>query len=448
VAGKTLTCDLGSMASGESRTISYTVRVAPTAPIDTNIENCAAVSSTTPQESEDGKEWCTSTTVVPGPANLSIVKSGPATALPGGGVTYTFTVTNHGPDPAHDVSVSDEFPAELTGISVPEGCSLAGQTLTCSFGPLGVGHGHTFTVTATVAASTAAGTAIQNCAAVSTTTPETDYADNESCVDTIVGTPPPPPATDVGITKTGPVTVTQGGTATYALTVTNHSTVAADDTEVNDVFPADVMVIDVPSGCTLTGQTLTCTVGTLAPGASAAFTVGVRVSADAPAGFDVENCATVRTSTPDSDLTNNGACTAAQVEHEPVTDVAMDKTAPPSATRGQVITYTLSVTNRSGVDARDTVVGDVFPGEVRVIAIPAGCVLSGLSLTCAIGTLPGGATRTFLVTAEVGADLAPLSVFGNCAAVTTTTTDTNLTDNESCRQTTVSAAPPLIPVTG
>jgi uncharacterized repeat protein (TIGR01451 family) len=448
VAGKTLMCDLGSMASGESRTISYTVRVSPTAPIDTNIENCAAVSSTTPQESEDGKEWCTSTTVVPDPANLSIVKSGPATALPGGGVTYTFTVTNHGPDPAHDVAFSDVFPAELTGISVPAGCSLAGQTLTCSFGTLGVGDSHAFTVTATVAASTADGTAIGNCATVTTATPETDDTDNRSCVQTIVGTAPPPPATDVGITKTGPVTVTQGGTATYTLTATNHGTVAGDDTEVNDVFPADVTVIEVPAGCTLTGRTLTCTVGTLAPGASTAFTVRVRVSADAPAGFDVENCATVTTTTPDSDLANNGACTAARVEHEPVTDVAMDKTAPPSATRGQVITYTLTVINRSGVDARDTVVGDVFPDEVTVTGIPDGCALSGLSLTCAIGTLPGGATRTFLVTAEVGADLPPLSVFGNCAAVTTTTTDTNLADNESCRQTTVSTAPPLIPVTG
>jgi uncharacterized repeat protein (TIGR01451 family) len=448
LTGKTLTCDLGSMAAGESRRITYTARVGTTAHIDTNIENCETVSSTTPQESENGKVWCTSTTVVPDPANLSIVKSGPARALPGGSVTYDFTVTNHGPDAAGDVEFADVLPAELTGISVPAGCALAGRTLTCSFGTLFAGASHAFTVTATAAPGTADGTAIHNCATVTTSTPETDDADNRSCAQTIVGAGPPPAPSDAGITKTGPVTVEQGGTATYTLRVTNHGTVDAANTVVSDVLPDDVTVIGVPAGCTLAGRTLTCTAGTLPPGASASFTVHVRISADAPAGFDVENCDTVETTTPDSDLTNNGACTAARVQREPVTDLAMDKTGPRIAERGEVITYTLTATNRSGAEAQDTVVGDVFPGEATVTGIPADCALSGLSLTCAIGTLPAGATRTFLVTAEVRSDLVPLSAFENCAAVTTTTTETNLEDNASCRQTIVSTAPPLFPVTG
>jgi len=447
VLGKTLTCDLGSMAGEEHRTVMYTVRVSPTAPVGTNIEDCAAVSSTTPQLNEDGKEWCTSTTVVPDPADLVMTKTAvPGTVTPGGTITYTISVINHGPDAAEHTVVSDVFPAELTGISVPAGCSLAGRTLGCDLGTLGPGETKTFTVTATVAPGTATGTAIDNCATVETSTPEPDYGNNDSCVQTFVGTPRAP--TDVEMAKGGPLTVEQGGTATYTLTVINRGTVAADGTTVSDVFPDDVTVIEVPSGCTLAGRILTCAVGTLAPGASTAFTVRVRVSADAPAGFDVENCAAAETTTPDSDLTNNGACTAALVEHEPVTDVAMDKTAPPTATRGQVITYTLSVTNRSGTDARDTVVGDVFPSEVTVIGIPGECTLSGPSLTCVIGTLPGGATRTFLVTAEVLTGLAPLSAIENCAAITTTTGETTLEDNASCRQTIVSPGPPVVSVTG
>lgn len=80
--------------------------------------------------------------------------------------------------------------------------------------------------------------------------------------------------------------------------------------------------------------------------------------------------------------------------------------------------------------------------------MPGGCRLAGRTLSCAIGTLRGGAVRTFLVSATVRPHAGPGTVTGNCAAVYTTATETGLSNNASCLQTAVTTGPPIIPVTG
>jgi uncharacterized repeat protein (TIGR01451 family) len=453
----TVTCDLGTMSVGEMRQVTFTARVARGVPAGTNIENCASVYSTTRETSEADKDQCAQTEVVPVPpvpANLSVVKTGPADVRPGGTITYTFTVANHGPGRARDVVVNDVLSDEFSAITgVPSGCTLADRTITCTIGTLAAGRSRTFTVTATVSAAATPGTEVQDCATVSATTPQTDDSHNESCTQTeVVTTPPPPPPTrvNVAITKSGPATTTPDGTATYTETVANHGPVGAQDTVVSDVFPAELTVIGVPSGCALADRTITCTVGTLAADASKTFTETARVSADAAPESVVENCATVESSTPDSDLADNGSCTPATVESVPPpdTDVTITKTGPAGVSGGAEAVYTLTVANVTGVDAHDVVVGDVFADEVTVTAIPSGCSLAGRTLTCVIGLLPAGATRTFSVTVTLARDLVPGSVVENSATVYTDTTETDLPNNASTVETVVSPGPPPVPVTG
>ncbi len=445
LAGRTVTCPVGLLDANEGRSFTITARVPFAVPVDAQIENCGTASSSTPEVTETGKESCTASTVVPDPADITVTKAGPDRVLPGDTVTYTITITNDGPDHADDTDVTDVFPGELTDIVVPSDCTLTSRTLGCDIGTLAADATSTFTVTATVGPDTAAGTEIENCATGTTATPETVYTNNTSCVQTLVGTGAEPPATDVVIAKSGPATVTQGGAASYLLTVTNHSSVDAEDTVVSDVFPGTLTVTGVPAGCELAEATLSCDIGTLAAGASLTFTVPVTVAAQAAAGFDIENCATVTTTSPDSDLADNGSCNASRVEQVPDTDVAITKSGPVAAAGGEEISYTLRVTDYGIADAEDTVVSDVFSGPVTVIAIPSGCTLATKTLACEIGTLPDGATRTFAVTVMV--PYAPDgSAIENCATVYTTTTETDLANNASCVQTVVSA--PEVPVTG
>ncbi|MFG2333520.1 calcium-binding protein [Streptomyces sp. NPDC048604] len=105
--------------------------------------------------------------------------------------------------------------------------------------------------------------------------------DNQAVVRYQVAGTPPPPTVDLSVAKTGSTTVSLGDQATYTITVTNTSTT----TTATGVLVADsitggsgTMIAATPSQggpCTLTATTATCPLGTIAPGASASFTLRV-----------------------------------------------------------------------------------------------------------------------------------------------------------------------------
>ena len=70
------------------------------------------------------------TTGVTASADLAIAKTGPATVVAGGGVSYQLVVTNNGPSDATSLSVIDTLPAGVVFVSATGtgwACSNAGQ---------------------------------------------------------------------------------------------------------------------------------------------------------------------------------------------------------------------------------------------------------------------------------------------------------------------------------
>ncbi|GHE67863.1 hypothetical protein GCM10014715_22020 [Streptomyces spiralis] len=123
-------------------------------------------------------------------------------------------------------------------------------------------------------------------------------------------TPPPPAGVDLSVTKSGPSTVSIGDRATYTVRVTNTSTTtAATGVSLSDTLSgpaASVVSATTTSGtCTTTATSAACSLGTLAPGASATVTV----AAEPRAVGTLTDRATV-TATETDPVTANNTATA------------------------------------------------------------------------------------------------------------------------------------------
>jgi uncharacterized repeat protein (TIGR01451 family) len=108
-------------------------------------------------------------------------------------LTYTITVTNAGPDPAADATLSDTLPVGTTFVSSSEpvgwACAvpaaLTTGTVTCSTPSMAVGS-TTFTVVVRVDPLVAHGTVLTNTATATTTTLESTTTDNDASTTTVV----------------------------------------------------------------------------------------------------------------------------------------------------------------------------------------------------------------------------------------------------------------------
>ena len=128
---------------------------------------------------------------VPSPADLSIVKSANVGVVPvSTSLTYTLTVTNNGPSPAADVSVTDPLPGVVTFVSASAGCSETGGTVTCTTASLANGANIQFTITVTAPGT---GQIFSNSASVTSAVADPDSSDNTATAAVTTVNPPSVP---------------------------------------------------------------------------------------------------------------------------------------------------------------------------------------------------------------------------------------------------------------
>jgi uncharacterized repeat protein (TIGR01451 family) len=115
-----------------------------------------------------------------------------ATAITGGSVGFTITVTNLGPSGATGITITDTLPANITfgsqtqtsGPTISTGNS--GNAITDTLASLASGASATFTVVADVNITAAAGTVISNSVSVSSTSLDTALANNTASASTTI----------------------------------------------------------------------------------------------------------------------------------------------------------------------------------------------------------------------------------------------------------------------
>jgi uncharacterized repeat protein (TIGR01451 family) len=436
----TLTCSLGSIASGAS--VSFTIRVdvdpglVVAAGGATTITNVATVSSDQ-QDPDPSDNTVSVTTVVEERADLLLTKQckpdGPIAA--GGTATCTIFVDNLGPSDARDVVVIDTHLSDgaftiVSATFTPPGaaCGIAGGVVTCNLGTEPAGGRTTITVEIT----SDDGVDVNDTATVSSPTPDPNLGNN---IDT--GTVSFTGLSDLSVTKTAlPDPVVAGETLTYMLSVSNAGPSIAPNVMVDDVLPSWVSVVSfTPSqGSCIAGdpgeplEPFRCEFGDLAASASATVTLVVLVNPSTPDGTILTNNAVVSSENADPDEGDNVVTESTTVAAE--ADLVITKTSDkPKYKASSIVTYTVGITNNGPSDAQAVVITDNLPpldNQTIYLSDTGGCTLSGSILTCNVGTLAAGASWSFDIQLNVKGNQGEVS---NTASVASSTTDPVLLNN-------------------
>ena len=242
-------------------------------------------------------------TNTPGPVDMAIIKSGPASVSAGELITYVVTYWAVNPAPATTYALTDSLPAEVAYVvSDPPGAydplehevSWSGA-VDCGL-PSGV-----VTITVEVISTTLPGTVITNEVTIDAAGDLTATNDTAELATTVVGV-------DLSVNKTGPTgPVWPGDTISYTISFDLLGTDPALNMVLTDSFPADFTYTDhhvYPTmNCTPSVASLVCATPTLT---QAGWLVLTGTVASSPSGYVLTNTVEI-TASNDGDGSNNYA---------------------------------------------------------------------------------------------------------------------------------------------
>ncbi|HMM36445.1 MAG TPA: SdrD B-like domain-containing protein, partial [Thermoanaerobaculia bacterium] len=172
-------CYPRTLNAGASRTVTATHSIPADYVAPDPIQNTASVSSDATDGNPANDSATASTPLGANPADVRVVKSGPAEAAAGTDLTYTIAVSNAGPGPAANVVLDDPTPSGLAFVSADPPCASG---FPCSLGTLVSGASVTLTATFSVPTGYTTPNPVVNTATVSSTTADPVPGNNGSSV--------------------------------------------------------------------------------------------------------------------------------------------------------------------------------------------------------------------------------------------------------------------------
>ena len=402
--GQRLTCRLGNLdpkSTPSTGRATMTYRITATEGMD--IDNVAVARSDTP-DPQPGNNTVTVPLTFTAVADLSIVKTAPASRDAGTNLTWTINVGNTGPSTAKNVVVKDVLPPGVDYISAtvttgPGSCTAgvpgdAAQPVTCGLGSMGPGTGRTIQIVAKIQPDTTG--VLGNDARVSSDTLDLNSANNFTHSDTAVNV-------NVGLELTmvaSPNPVASGTIFTVRSTALNNGPSTAKHVVLDLVLPPDTTYAGstLPSGGTcglLTVSQLRCNLPNLAPGATADVFVDLRVASKVEGGVTLITNGT---------LTATGASPVSAsvfVDSTRVADLGVVLTSDALVYKpSKIIHYSIVMTNNGPSDSSGVTFTLNLPPPKSAIydSNNSGCPSPvGTTMTCNIGILRAGETKTVIV---------------------------------------------------
>ena len=426
----TLTCAVGELAAGNSRSFALLVALDDDLDSGTELVNRARVTAFGAIDPDPSNNSAEAAVIVRNEADLTIRKTASdLTPRPGQQLVYLITVVNGGPAVAEDVIVTDTLPVGLTYVADTGGCATVDlPDLTCHLGDLAVGASRQFAVTVEVDANIMAGTTLSNRVRVISSGSDPNPEDNRA-ISTVIVTA----EADLQVSKT-PATESPaaGDLLSWTVVVTNAGPQAAGIVQVLDELPDGLSYVSDTDACVQAPVgSLTCDVGPLAAGESTSFEIVTRLDADLPAGTSLDNVVSTMTmGIQDPDPTNNRD--SATVVTTTSADLDLDKRAPRFARAGEEMVYALVVTNHGPSDATDVTITDTLPVSVTYVASTGdACAPTvGREIVCAVGDLDAGDDRTIQVRVALDAGLLLGARLVNQATVGSPVSDPDPSNND------------------
>lgn len=458
----TLTCTVGDVSASASKT--FTIKVHVDSGILGNA-NAITINNTVSVAGDNDTDTRNNTftlgTIVEDRADLAVIKvCKPDDPAPAGVTGYCdIHVDNLGPSDARSVTLTDvltsAYPFKVTGVTVDPAASgscaptttgtVTTATITCDLGSEPAA-GRT-TVRVSVSAADVA--QVNDVATVSSATPDPNKSNN-----TATGRVSFLGSADLSIDKTALSTVVAGTDLTYTISLRNNGPSTAVGVVVTDTLPGGLTFVSAtPSiGTCINGQPgardLRCGLGNLASGATATITVVTHVDPSVPSGTILYNQAVVASDTSDPDNSNNRKSVSTTVSS--TADLGITKVdSPDPVIAGNLLTYTITVTNAGPSTAQNVKITDPIPAGTTFVTGQDGngntvCALTQPpGVVCNLGTLLPEQVVTVFLTVKVSAGVPPDSVLSNTATVGSTTADPDASNNSATSTTTVNTSAEL-----
>lgn len=246
---------------------------------------------------------------------------------------------------------------------------------------------------------------------------------------------------DLSVVKTAePNPVGPGNTLTYTIKVTNQGPSPADNVLLTDLVP-DAFIgaeYSIDNGVTFLPWTGTLSLGTLAPGDAASILIRGLVHSSA-SGI-LSNTATVSSTTPDPDPSNNTDSADTVIVNGVSADLSITKLAEPAAAViGESVLYTITVANHGPSPAEDVFLYDEVSPDLTDVefSTDGGAFWNPWVNPYGLGSLAPGESVVLLIRGTAAATAC--GTLTNTAVVTSSTPDPDPNNN---------TASTIIPVQG
>jgi uncharacterized repeat protein (TIGR01451 family) len=414
----TLTCPLGTIPAGQSR--SFQIKVKANADLGgaTSITNTASVAFAG-NDSDTANNTVSLAHLINELADVRATKlckpdSGPAPAGTSG--TCTIFVANDGPSAARSVALTDTHVSNgaftIASLVTSQGaCAVAANVVTCNLGKIQPGASARVDVTIT----SNDGVDVNDVARVTSATPDPSTGNNEATAGLTFHA-----SADLSLAKSGPASVVAGTNLTYTLSVDNAGPSTAKGVVVTDELPAGVSFVSATASVgsfTAGGGTVTWSLGNVAP-ADPVRTLQITVHVLPGTTGSIVNNAAVTSETSDPALGNNLASFTTAVSA--VANLTLSKAdSPDPVSAGANLAYTITVGNGGPSTAVGVVLTDTLPAGTTFVSAVDGtgtvaCAVIVLgTVHCDVGTLAPGQTRTVILTVKVDASVPDGTVLVN-----------------------------------